>query len=276
MPELPEVETVRRGLARHVVGRTVVAAVASGARTVRRTSAAAVEDGVRGRRVVDARRRGKYLLLGLDDGADLLVHLRMSGQLLLAPADDPAPPHTHVRLGLDDGRELRFVDPRTFGEVVVVHPERLALDAPGLAAQGPDPLLDRLGPAGLARRLRGRRKAKDLLTDQRVVAGLGSIYADEVLWAARIRYDRPGDALALDDVARLVRAMRRVLADAVEAGGSTLGDGQYVDLDGQAGRYQLRHAVHARAGAPCPRCGKPIERHAWSGRSAYGCPRCQR
>jgi formamidopyrimidine-DNA glycosylase len=275
VPELPEVEVVRRGLERELVGRRIDTVSATGARTVRRTSAEAVETGARGRVVASVARRGKYLLVGLDDGATVLVHLRMSGQLRLADTGTPEPPHTHVRFGLDDGRALRFVDPRTFGEVVVVRPGRWADDAPDLLALGPDPLLDRFGPHGLAVRLARRRRVKDLLVDQHVIAGIGNIYADEVLWHARVRFDRPGVLLDAREIRALHRALRRVLGTAVEAGGSTLSDGQYVDVDGRAGRYQERHAVHGRVGRPCPRCRTAVVRSDWGGRSSYWCPRCQ-
>jgi formamidopyrimidine-DNA glycosylase len=275
MPELPEVETVRRGIEARVVGRRIEAVTVTGERTVRRTSAAAVVTGTTGRVVTGARRYGKYLLIGLDDGAEVLVHLRMSGQLVLAAPAERLVPHTHVRFLLDDGSELRFVDPRTFGEVVVVRPDRVELDAADLRALGPDALSSRLGPAALGRRLARRRRVKDLLTDQHVLAGLGNIYADEVLWAARVRFDRPGNELTETEIRALHRSMRRILSAAVDAGGSTLGDGQYVGIDGRAGAYQLEHAVHARAGLPCRRCRTPIERTAWCGRSSYFCPRCQ-
>lgn len=276
MPELPEVETVRRDLDALVVGATVVGVTATGARTVRRTSAESLRAGALGRRLVAAHRRGKYLLIELDDGRWLMVHLRMSGQLLVA--DSPASPllaHTHVRLALDDGRELRFVDPRTFGEVAVVDPARLAVDAPDLAALGPEPL--ELDVAGLTAVLRPRRRQlKALLTDQRVIAGIGNIYADEIAHAAGVRHARPGSTLTRGELARLHAAMHRILPAAIEARGSTLSDAQYVDLGGLGGGYQERHAVYDREGRPCLGCGRPIVRVAWGGRSTFFCRRCQR
>jgi formamidopyrimidine-DNA glycosylase len=275
VPELPEVETVRRDLQREVVGRRVVAVEATGARTVRRTSAAAVVDGLTGRTFVGTARRGKYLFVLLDDDHQLLVHLRMSGQLRIVPDDAPVTPHTHVRMHLDDGRELRFVDPRTFGEVVVVDPQHLAIEAPDVAALGPEPLaLDRRGLGGL---LSGRqRQLKALLTDQRVIAGIGNIYADEICHGARMRYSRPGVSLTQRELDRLHESMRGVLEAAIDAKGSTLSDGQYVDLGGLAGGYQEHHEVYDREGEPCHRCGRAIVRVAWSGRSTYFCPGCQR
>jgi formamidopyrimidine-DNA glycosylase len=276
MPELPEVETVRRDLERAVVGRRIVDVNAPGARTVRRTSAAAVEGGLRGRVLVGARRRGKYLLGDLDDGGLVVVHLRMSGQLLLAPGGSERPRHTHVVCVLEGGDELRFVDPRTFGEVVVTRPERLASDLPGVASLGWDPLIDPMTPARFDRMVRRRRRRlKALLCDQHVVAGIGNIYSDEILWLARLRYDRRSDTLSAREVGRLRRAIPAVLGAAVAARGSSLADAQYVDLFGRTGAFQHEHRVHARAGQACPRCGRRIERQVDQGRSTYLCPRCQ-
>ena len=276
MPELPEVETVRRDLEALVVGATVVDVVAPGARTVRRTSADALRAGLTGRRLVAAGRRGKYLLVTLDSGRWLLVHLRMSGQLLVAPStSSPVAPHTHVRLALDDGRELRFVDPRTFGEVAVVDPAALAAEAPDVAALGPEPL--ELDVAGFDARLRPRRRQlKALLTDQRVVAGIGNIYADEIAHAAGVRHSRPGSTLTRPEVARIHAAVHTILPAAIAARGSTLSDAQYVDLGGLGGGYQERHAVYGREGQPCARCGRPVVRITWAGRGTYFCRRCQR
>ncbi len=276
MPELPEVETVRRDLERVVIGRRVVAVAATGARTVRRTSAATLDAGLRGRTLTVAGRRGKYLLVTLDDGAWLLVHLRMSGQLLVAAAADaPLQPHTHVRMTLDDGRELRFVDPRTFGEVAVIDPARLATEAPDIAALGPEPLALTVDELRAVLKPR-RRQLKALLTDQRVIAGIGNIYADEIAHAARVRYNRTGTSLTRTEIERLHGAMHEILTAAIEARGSTLSDAQYVDLGGLGGGYQERHAVYDRAGQPCLRCGQPVLRLTWAGRGTYFCRGCQR
>jgi formamidopyrimidine-DNA glycosylase len=275
MPELPEVETVRRDLLEAVVGRPVRAVEVTGARTVRRTSAAAVTHGLQGTVVLDARRRGKYLLLPLDSGDTLVVHLRMSGKLLLAAVGSPRPNHTHVVLGLDEAEELRFVDPRTFGEVVVLAPGD---PMGGLDTLGPD-VVDDLGGRG-RRRLSAllastSRQMKYLLTDQTVVAGLGNIYADEVLHRAGVAPWRASSALTEDEVRRLHRALRAVLAEAIERRGSSLGDGQYVDLWGKPGSFQERHRAYGRAGLPCGRCRTPIAQARWAGRTTCWCPTCQ-
>ncbi|HLI15617.1 MAG TPA: bifunctional DNA-formamidopyrimidine glycosylase/DNA-(apurinic or apyrimidinic site) lyase [Acidimicrobiales bacterium] len=281
MPELPEVETVRRGLERAVLGRRVVAVEVLGARSVRRQDAPAFRAALVGRRLVAARRRGKFLLVDLAPGrgpAEALVcHLRMSGQLLLVPPGAPRVAHTHVVLGLDDASELRFVDPRTFGELFVA-----PLDpASGLPAElrtlGPDPLADGL-PTALLRRLLARRRTslKAFLLDQRAVAGIGNLYADEICFAARLAPGRRTDSLSAREAARLAAAIAEVLSAAVAARGSSLRDGRYRDLGGEPGAYQDRHAVYGRAGAPCPRCARPVVRARIAGRSAHFCPACQR
>ncbi len=282
MPELPEVETVRRGLAEHVVGRTVARVEVGRERTVRRTSRQAVIDGLTGVTILAADRRGKYLLCPLDSGDTLMVHLRMTGQLLLAPAGAVRPPHTHVVLTLTpnaSGRhELWFVDPRTFGEVVVFDPDHVAVELPELAHLGPDPLADGLDVGVLGRLLGGRRtRLKALLLDQHVIAGIGNIYADEILHAARLHPDRPAGSLRRRDVVALHDAMHRILFNAVGAGGSTLGDNQYVDLMGSGGSYQDDHQVYGKAGARCTTCGRGVVRRGVTGgRSTHWCSWCQR
>ena len=203
----------------------------------------------------------------------------MSGQLVLAARDAPLAKHTHVVLGLDGpgpGEELRFVDPRTFGEVAVVDPARLAEDAPDLVRLGPDAFDDVPDVATLRAVLAARdRMLKYLLTDQTAIAGLGNIYTDEVLHRARLAPARRSSTLSPADVRRLHRAIRGVLAAAIDARGSSLGDAQYVDLWGEGGGYQAAHRVYGRAGQRCLRCRATIERTAWAGRSTFWCPGCQ-
>ena len=272
MPELPEVEVVRQGLTREVAGREVTSAAVTGVRTVRRQPAEALIDRLRGARLGEAGRIGKFLLVPLDDGADtLVIHLRMSGQLLLTTPDRPRAKHTHAVLGLSDGRELRFVDPRTFGELFVA-----PSPAAALAHLGPDPLSAAWSAAVLGRGLAGRTaRLKLLLMDQRFVAGIGNIYSDEALFEARLRFDRPAGSLSADEVARLHKAVRRTLREAVVHRGSSLRDAQYVDLFGAPGEYQNRHRVYGREGEPCPRCGGPVRRISLRGRSTFLCERCQ-
>jgi formamidopyrimidine-DNA glycosylase len=278
VPELPEVETVRRGLDRLVVGRRIERVEVGRARTVRRTSAQELIDGLTGTTVTAAGRRGKYLLCPLDSGDELMIHLRMSGQVLVAPAGTVRPAHTHVVLHLEGGDELWFVDPRTFGEVVVFDPEHVAVEVPELARLGIDPIADEFTRRDLRRIVRHHhRQLKALLLDQHQFAGIGNIYADEILHAARLRPDRPSDTLAPASEARLHRAVLDVLTAAIEAGGSTLGDAQYVDVLGVGGAYQDAHRVYGRGGERCLTCGRAwIRRVVIAQRSAHYCPWCQR
>jgi formamidopyrimidine-DNA glycosylase len=278
MPELPEVETVRRGLEAVLPGRRVEHLLVTGRRAVRRQPAAELRRRVTGRSFVRADRRGKYLALVLDDGQVVVVHLRMSGQLLYVPepAGLPFPPHTHVVVRLDDGSELRFVDPRTFGEWFVTGEVR----ADGLPVEldrlGPDPLCDGLSATRLAERLARRRSPlKAALTDQAVVAGIGSLYADEICHFAGVLPSRPCESLTGAEVAALASATRRILHRAVAMRGSSLADARYRDLMGELGGYQARHRVYGRAGEPCPRCGATIRRVVIGARAAYCCTDCQ-
>ena len=280
MPELPEVETVRRGLDVGLVGRTIERVEVGRERTVRRTSRQAVIDGLTGTTVVDTRRRGKYLLIGLDSGDDVMIHLRMSGRVLLHHPDEPRPAHTHVAalLSGDPPLELRFVDPRTFGEVVVFDPDHVAVEMPDLAQLGIDPITDGMSRAQLRDLVLTRaRQLKPLLLDQHVIAGIGNIYCDEILHASRLRPDRISSTLTGQQVTGLHREIHRVLNEAIDAGGSTLADTQYVDVDGNGGQFQLAHRVYDRAGQPCLTCGRAIIRRVQlGGRSTCFCPRCQR
>ncbi len=207
MPELPEVETVRRGLQRHLVGRRIERVEVGRDRSVRRTSREAVIAGLTDAVVEAADRRGKYLLLPLDSGDTAMIHLRMSGQVLLAAGGADRPPHTHVVLHLDDGREAWFVDPRTFGEVVVFDPDHVDTEVPELARLGVDPIAEPFDVTVLRTAFGTTSRAlKPLLLDQHVVAGIGNIYADEILHRARLRPDRPASSL---DRRRLARCSVR-------------------------------------------------------------------
>lgn len=225
-----------------------------------------------GSTVTATRRVGKFLFIDLDDQT-LIVHLRMSGQLIWRPKGwaDPLPAHTHARLELDSDEGLHFIDPRTFGELWVTTP-----DAPELDHLGPDAFSD-ADRLDLRRRFKGRRGAiKSLLMNQTFVAGIGNIYADEILWRARIRSDEVPDWLSAGAADRVQQATKEVIATAVELRGSTLRDRQYVDLMGNSGRAQEMHRAYDREGEPCERCATPIARAKLGNRSAYFCPKCQR
>ena len=280
MPELPEVETVRRGLAPLVTGRRVVDAAILDARLVAPHNPATVARDLTGAVLGAPGRRGKYLLLPLRHGAragTLLVHLRMTGNLLHRPArpadGHPVAPHTRAVLQLDDGARLDFLDVRRFGTWILLGDADLAahLDA----RLGPEPLDDAFRPATLRRALTGRRApVKALLLDQRVVAGVGNIYADEALHRARVHPSTPGDAVSPAAVRRLVEAVREVLALGIEAQGASIRD--YRTSDGGHGSMQERFAVFGRTGEPCPTCGREVVKLRVAGRGTHVCPSCQR
>ena len=280
MPELPEVETVRRGLVSFVVGRRIQRVEVGRDRTVRRTSSQALIDGLTGATITSIARKGKYIICSLDTGDQLMMHLRMSGRVLLSAPGSARPAHTHVILHLDGppAQELWFVDPRTFGEMVVFDPVHVAVELPELARLGLDPVADGLSVAQLRAVLSGRaRQLKPLLLDQHVIAGIGNIYCDEILHRARLRPDRAAATLKPAEVRRLHVAIHSILGEAIDAGGSTLSDTQYVDVMGDGGSFQLDHRVYDRAGQRCLTCGRAdIVRVVSGGRSTFYCPRCQR
>lgn len=277
MPELPEVETLRRELEREVVGKRVKTVEVHGTRTVRRQSKKEFQTRLEGTKITGVDRRGKYLLLRLDTGDVLVVHLRMSGRLLRAAGKDPVAKHTHVIITFSQGGQLRFVDPRTFGELFVVAADRLDEEAPELAQLGVDPVDEPMSWTDFARLLVSHpMKLKAFLMDQSLLAGIGNIYSDEILFAAGLRYDRMTDSLSSQEIRRLYRAVVETLHDAIKYGGSTLADEQYVDLHGHPGHYQEHHRVYDRERRPCPRCRRnPILKAKFQGRSTYYCGVCQ-
>ena len=278
MPELPEVETVRRGLEQHFVGRRITKVEVGRERSVRRTSREEVIARLTGVRVVEAQRRGKYLLCPLSSGDCVMIHLRMSGQVLIDTIGSERPTHSHVVMTLDDGNELRFVDPRTFGEVVVFDPADVSHVLPELAALGRDPIVDGLTLAELRHVLRTTTRAvKATLLDQHLIAGIGNIYGDEILHRAKVHPRRPARNVGPTQSARIHVALHEILRTAIDQGGSTLGDAQYVDLDGGAGSFQDQHRVYARSGLPCLTCGRgTITSAAIGGRTTSWCKVCQR
>ena len=273
MPELPEVETVRRTLARSLVGATI-ADVRFGDFTgsLSGITPEAFRAELTGERIAGLRRRAKYLLIDLAGGRTIAVHLRMTGELSVTGPELPTGKHHHVTIHLDDGRELRFADIRKFGRI------RL-LDAADLAALdatlGPEPLAPELTPALFHDRLRARKRAiKPLLLDQGFLAGVGNIYADEALFAAGIHPLRPAGSLTLEEAARLLAALREILAGAIERRGTTLRN--YRDGLGEAGGNQFHLRIYSLPdGAPCPNCGTPIPRLVVGQRGTKLCPRCQ-
>jgi formamidopyrimidine-DNA glycosylase len=274
MPELPEVENTVRDLKPLLVGRRVQAVQILWPRIVHDKSPEAFAAELTGRQIVNADRRGKYLLFPLDNGRTWMVHLRMTGQLHIVPAQTDVERHIHAVLELDNGQQVRYRDARKFGRLYLVDdPESI------VAKLGPEPLSETFTPIELFNRLQGRRTAvKTLLLDQRVVAGLGNIYADEALFKAGIDPRRPASTLTQADCNRLHTAIRQTLATAIREGGSSLGGSaltNYRRPTGVQGRFQQRHQVYHLAGQPCPICGAPIERIKLAQRSTHFCPRCQ-
>ncbi len=271
MPELPEVETTRRGLGPHVRGRRI-RALKVYERRLRWPLPAGLAAKLAGQRVLSTGRRGKYLLLNLGSGA-LIVHLGMSGNLRLVPAASPRVRHDHFDLVLDSGRALRFNDPRRFGSLLYVRGDPLAHRL--LAHLGPEPFSRGFDAGYLWRITRGRRVAvKQLLMNSRLVVGVGNIYASEALFRARIRPQRAARSLTRPEAARLVRAVRAVLKAAIRAGGTTLRD--YLRTDGSPGYFRQRLYVYERAGLPCRRCGTKLRAVSQGQRSTYYCPACQK
>lgn len=278
MPELPEVETIRRDLEKEVVGRRIKQIEIKGKRSIRRhRTPAEFKKHLEGKKIIYSRRAGKYLLLGLDGEEVLIVHLGMSGQLLRTKsAKDTTLRHTHVVITFTQGGQLRFVDPRTFGEMFVTSPGELGSQVPEVAHLGFDPLDDVMSWTSFGQLLASRHVGlKTLLMDQKFVAGIGNIYSDEILFAAGLRYDRYSDSLSSQEIRRLYRAMVETLTEAVKYRGSSLADEQYRDLYGEVGEYQGQHQVYDREGEPCRRCRNSIVRVKMNGRSAFLCDHCQ-
>ncbi|NKY84759.1 bifunctional DNA-formamidopyrimidine glycosylase/DNA-(apurinic or apyrimidinic site) lyase [Nocardia veterana] len=280
MPELPEVEVVRRGLAEHVVGHTIESVLVKHPRSVRRHELGGDDLAARmtGLRIESACRRGKFLWLTFDDpDAALVVHLGMSGQMLVQPAQAPLEKHAHIVAALDNGTQLRFVDQRTFGGWALNRLITLdGTDVPESVAHiARDPLDPQFDTEAVVARIRGKSsEIKRVLLDQTVVSGIGNIYADEALWRARIHGERSAAALTRPAVRRLLGDVQAVMAEALDAGGTSF-DALYVNVNGSSGYFERSLAAYGRADRPCRRCGAPIRREKFMNRSSFSCPRCQ-
>ena len=275
MPELPEVETVRSGLDKHVVGRTVESVTVLHPRAVRRHLAGPADfaAALTGRRFDLARRRGKYMWLTTGDDA-LLAHLGMSGQLLVGEPDRPLGAHTRVRFTFTDGGpDLRFDDQRTFGHMMFTGTEN-GIPVP-IAHIAPDPFEDAYDARALAGKIHKRHiGVKRALLDQSLISGVGNIYADEALWRAKLHWARATETLTGPETSRLLQAVQDVMADALRAGGTSF-DSLYVNVNGESGYFSRELNVYGREGLECRRCGAQIRRDHFMNRSAYSCPRCQ-
>ena len=270
MPELPEVETVARDLRPLITGATIVDATTRWARTLREMTPEEFATGVAGRRIEGVSRRGKQVVVSLDGDAFLTIHLKMTGQIFVVRQGAPNDPYVRLVLELEDGREIRFRDIRKFGRVGLY----IAADDDPFAKTGPEPLADSFTVAAFRRRIRGRKgRLKPLLLDQSFIAGVGNIYADEALWAARLHPLRTARTLRPADERRLWLDLRRILAEAVIRRGSSIDD--YTAPDGD-GEMQEHLQVYQRSGELCFRCGRPIRRIVVGGRATHFCSWCQR
>lgn len=276
MPELPEVETIVRGLKKFVVGRRISDVNVRRADVLAGETAATFRAAIRGARITDARRRGKLIIIELDGERSLVIHLRMTGSLTYCLPETPLLPHTHVVLNLADGRELRFADTRRFGSLRLVGLGARAAAA-AIPDMGPEPL-DKMSADKFENMIaainRSRRPIKSWLLDQKWIAGIGNIYADEILFHAGIRPERLPGGLSNHDISSLHRSLTEVLRAAIRSRGTTFSD--YVDLAGERGGYARHLRVYQRTGRDCLECGEKIVKTKMAGRSTHYCPRCQR
>ena len=278
--ELPEVEVMRRDLEKDVVGRRIKEVEVKGSKNAMRSirrhkTRKEFTSQLVGRKIVKVERRGKYLLLTLDSGDILVVHFGMSGQFQRGTGRVALPAHTHVVFTFQQGGDLRFVDPRTFGELFITSPDEIG-KIKELQHLAIDPL-DQVFTWPTFQYLLAQRaaKMKPLMMDQKFISGLGNIYSDEVLFHAGLRYDRVSDTLSSQEVRRLYRAIQEILQDAIKLRGTTLDDEAYVDLFGKPGEYQDELKVYGREGLPCRRCRTPIQTIKIAQRNSYFCPQCQ-
>jgi len=277
MPELPEVETLARGLQRELAGRRVLSVELG--KTDFMDNPGEIELGLPGTQIQRVERYGKFMLLRLHGSAAadgvaqesaLLVHLGMTGTMMPRPVAEPRAKHTHLVALLDDGRELRYIDPRRFGRIALLAGEKLREE---LLRFGADPL--QISVEEFLHRVRGRQaRIKAMLLDQGVLRGVGNIYADESLWKAKIHPARIGARLAIEEVKSLHRALQQILEKAIVLRGSSISD--FLDAEGEPGEYQLHHKAYGREGKACYRCKTPIRRIVVAGRSSFFCPKCQK
>lgn len=274
MPELPEVETVRRSLLKKLVGRKITQVHVTMDKIVSPLLVDEFVEQATGKEILDIRRRGKYLLLDLSEQLTLIVHLRMTGKFIFCKAQDEVMKHTHVIFELDDGHHLRFVDQRQFGKVLLVPNEALH-QVSGLSTLGPEPLEDEFTLEWFKHTMAKKStKIKGLLLDQTFLAGLGNIYVDEALFRAKVHPERPANSLKAREVTRLYQAVRDVLQEGIEYRGTSFKD--YVDGEGKTGGFQNHLKAYGRENQPCEECGTLMMRKKVAGRSSVYCPRCQR
>lgn len=274
MPELPEVEVVRQGLTRTLVGRRILHCRISGKKLRKPVPLKKIEAQLVGSRVTAVERRARYLLIRLDNGSLLIVHLGMTGKLGVFSRSHPARPHDHLCFQLDNGQELRFNDVRRFGFVEVLTPGEAAETDP-FSVLGLEPLGEEISAGYFEEKARGKSKAvKNFLMDNAIVVGIGNIYANEILFAGSIHPAAPAGSLSLKQWQKIVTQSRIILQRAIDRGGTTIID--FESESGKPGYFQLELAVYGKAGQPCPRCRTPIKRQVMAGRATYFCDRCQK
>ena len=274
MPELPEVETIRRSLEEKIKGKTLVGVEVFLEKMFKGTASEDPEAGINGRKINSIERRGKYLIIHLTGGMAMVIHLRMTGQLMYCTPEQEKAKHTHVIFQLNDKCELRFADQRQFGKVQLI-PEKELDTISGLKTLGVEPLSTKFTREWFKKGLRNRRtKVKPLLLDQTFVAGIGNIYADEALFRAKVNPERVAATLSHREVSNLFIAIRDVLEEGIDNKGTSIKD--YVDGEGHQGNNQNNLKVYGRNGEPCIKCGKPVEKKVIGGRSSHFCPKCQK
>jgi formamidopyrimidine-DNA glycosylase len=267
MPELPEVETIARGLDKRVAGDVIESVWIGSKPEPLKSSAKEIAKVLEGARINKVKRVGKHIVVDLAKSGQWIVHLGMTGQMLVASPDSDLAKHTHLVAKLSSGRELRFVDPRRFGRLSVHKPENV------FAAQGGEPL--GVSQEEFIKLFKGRKTPiKSALLNQRLLSGVGNIYADEALFRAGVRPRRRANSITREQLRKLYKAVREVLNEAIKAGGSSVSD--YVDAEGEEGFFQLQHRVYMRTGEPCYNCKRAIKRLVIAGRSSHYCPHCQK
>ncbi|MBP2099735.1 DNA-formamidopyrimidine glycosylase [Enterococcus rivorum] len=273
MPELPEVETVRKGLEKLVVGKKIEKVTILWPRIIERPEAELFAEKLLGQTIEKMERRGKFLIFKLTN-YDLISHLRMEGKYEINQSDEPIAKHTHVIFSFTDGSDLRYLDVRKFGRMVLVEKDQGA-NYKGILALGPEPIPSQFKLAAFQKGLKKHHKAiKPLLLDQKLVTGLGNIYVDEALWEAKIHPEQPANTLKPKEVEELYYAIIDVLARAVEAGGTTIRT--YLNALGEAGKFQISLHAYGQTDKPCERCGTPIKKIKVAQRGTHFCPKCQK
>lgn len=275
MPELPEVETVRRGLAKYILGKTVRDIEVFDARSLKKDSVSVFRNTLKQSTITNINRRGKFLWLTLDNSdVVVLIHLGMSGQVLLETSSTPLHSHVRIRFQFNDKkRDMRFVDQRLFGGMQL---DVLNGDVPtSIRHIAPDPFEEEYNQTSVIANVRRRTAGiKSLMLNQSIISGIGNIYADEALWLSKIHYLTPGNRLKPQKLEELFDAAKMVMARAIEAGGTSFDD-LYVNVNGESGWFEVDLNAYGREDEPCPRCGRLIAREPWANRSSYRCPRCQ-